>query len=81
MLESILAKIYHKSKLLSDHGIIRNISKKRKWLYDQKFLGFNFRLNDVSCAIGISQLSRLKKFIKERNKIASFYFLRHRERS
>ncbi len=67
-------KIYHKSKLLSDHGIIRNISKKRKWLYDQKFLGFNFRLNDVSCAIGISQLSRLKKFIKERNKIASFYF-------
>tara|TARA_Y100000590_G_scaffold449544_1_gene587846 strand:+ start:7785 stop:8933 length:1149 start_codon:yes stop_codon:yes gene_type:complete len=67
-------KIYELSKLLSDHGIVRNISKKRKWLYDQKFLGFNFRLNDVSCAIGISQLLRLEKFVKIRNNIANFYF-------
>lgn len=66
-------KIYEESKLLSDHGISRNISKKRKWLYDQKILGFNYRLNDVSCAIGISQLLRIEKFVKIRNKIAKFY--------
>ena len=65
--------VYNFSKLLTNHGIIKNISKKKKWLYDQKILGFNFRLSDVSCALGISQIKRIKKFIKKRNYIAKFY--------
>ena len=31
-------KIYNKAKLLSNHGIQRNINNKIKWLYDQKYL-------------------------------------------
>ena len=67
-------KIYEKSKLLSNHGIIKNVNKKRKWQYDQKLLGYNYRLSDVACALGISQIKKLDKFIKTRNKIANFYY-------
>ncbi len=60
---------------LRDHGIIRNITKNKKknWKYDQKDLGFNFRLSDIQAALGISQLSRLGNFIDKRNKIAKIY--------
>ena len=30
-----------------------------------KILGFNFRMSDVSCALGISQIQRIKKFIRK----------------
>jgi len=67
-------KIYEKSKLISNHGIVKGINKKRKWLYDQKILGYNFRLSDVACALGISQIKKLDSFVKKRNKIANFYY-------
>ena len=35
--------------------------------------GFNYRLSDIQCALGISQIKRLKKFVRKRKKIASFY--------
>jgi UDP-4-amino-4,6-dideoxy-N-acetyl-beta-L-altrosamine transaminase len=65
--------IYNSSKLLLNHGIVKNIDKEKKWLYDQRVLGFNFRMSDVSCALGISQIKRIKKFIKKRRDIAKFY--------
>ena len=36
-------------------------------------LGFNYRLNDISCALGISQLSKLNTFIQKRQNIAHYY--------
>ena len=36
-------------------------------------LGYNFRLPDINCALGISQLKRLDKFIFKRRKIAKIY--------
>ena len=33
--------------------------------YEQKNLGFNYRLNDIEAALGSSQLNKLAKFIKE----------------
>jgi dTDP-4-amino-4,6-dideoxygalactose transaminase len=37
------------------------------------FSGLNYRLSDANCALGISQLKRLKKFIKYRENIAKLY--------
>lgn len=67
--------LYKKILSLRDHGIERNVSKniKKNWLYDQRNLGFNFRLSDIQSALGISQLSRLNSFIKKRNTIAKMY--------
>ena len=36
-------------------------------------LGYNFRLPDINCALGISQLKKINKFISARKKISKFY--------
>jgi len=60
-----------KIRIIRSHGISRSRSK--YWKYDVVSAGFNFRLNDFQCALGISQLNKIKKFIKERKKIYNFY--------
>lgn len=71
-------KTAFKLDLLRNHGINRN----KKYFYnksseinhyEQIDLGFNFRMNDLEAALGISQLKSLKKFILKRNKIAKNY--------
>ena len=41
--------------------------------YEQMLIGYNYRMSDISAALGINQLRHLKKFISERNKIANYY--------
>ncbi len=43
-----------------------------KWLEHIR-LGYNYRLDEMSCALGISQLSRIKEIIKKREKIVKLY--------
>ena len=63
-----------KIELLRNHGINREKTRK-KWTMDVrgKNFGFNFRLSDINSALGISQLSKLNKFIDKRNEIANYY--------
>ena len=42
------------------------------WLAHQR-LGYNFRLCDINCALGIVQLSRLEEFIEKRQRVANMY--------
>ena len=60
------------------HGITRQPSQMTKapdgpWYYEQLELGLNYRINDVQAALGLSQMSRLDSFIKEREEIAKKY--------
>jgi dTDP-4-amino-4,6-dideoxygalactose transaminase len=64
-------KMHIKSKLLRSHGIER--TQKTYWKYKINFLGFNLRLSDINCALGISQLKKIKSFIIKRKNIASEY--------
>ncbi|TDJ87542.1 UDP-4-amino-4,6-dideoxy-N-acetyl-beta-L-altrosamine transaminase [Campylobacter volucris] len=58
-----------KIKLLRSHGIY----KKRLWDSDMCDLGYNYRLSDVACALGINQLKKLDQMLEKREQIASFY--------
>ena len=71
-------KYYEKLKTLRNNGIIKerkNFKFKNlgPWYYEQHSLGYNFRMNDIQSALGISQLKNLNIFVKKRNKIAKFY--------
>ena len=38
------------------------------WYYEQQVLGYNYRMNDIEAALGISQIKRLESIVQERNK-------------
>lgn len=41
--------------------------------YDMAVLGYNYRLNDIQCALGMAQLSRLRQWVAARQAIAARY--------
>lgn len=69
--------VYDKLIELRNLGISRDYKKMRiksKWYYELKSLGFNYRMNEIQAALGLSQLKNIIKFNKFRNKIAKIYF-------
>ena len=69
--------LYKKVFSLRSHGVIRtNDLKKRygNWYYRMSDLGYNYRMPDINASLGISQLNKIKKFIKKRKEIAKEYF-------
>jgi UDP-4-amino-4,6-dideoxy-N-acetyl-beta-L-altrosamine transaminase len=64
--------------MLRSHGITRDASLfDRKdqggWYYEQKMLGYNYRMIELEAALGLSQLGRLDEFVERRNQIARRY--------
>jgi perosamine synthetase len=59
------------------HGITRERTRMTAddgpWYYEQTDLGFNYRLTDIQCALGSSQLNKLDAFIQRRRAIAARY--------
>jgi perosamine synthetase len=59
-----------------NHGISSDGHQRQKqgeWHYDMAFLGFNYRLTDLACALGLSQLRRLDANLARRREIAARY--------
>ena len=68
--------LYERIKSLRNHGMIKkDIYKKTKgsWYYQVNDYGFNFRISDILCALGVSQLKKINKFIAKRNIVAKRY--------
>ncbi len=69
--------INSKIQLLRSHGITKNFKNMKKkdgpWYYEMHNLGYNYRITDFQCALGISQLKKLNKFLTKRKKIAKIY--------
>lgn len=69
--------LYERLLMLRHHGITKNPKGFKHnpgpWYYEMRYLGFNYRITDIQCALGISQLKRLGVNINKREKIASTY--------
>jgi len=67
-----------KMQLFRAHGITRDSKLMTKeteggWYYQQVELGFNYRMNDLQAALGITQMKRLDKFITIRHSLKQRY--------
>ena len=62
---------------LRSHGITRDPARMSKndgpWYYEQVALGYHYRIGDVACALGLSQLARLDRFLELRRAIVARY--------
>ena len=69
--------LYKKLLLLRTHGITRDpellTENHGGWYYEMQELGYNYRIPDVLCALGVSQLSRADQGLAKRNRIAQRY--------
>lgn len=63
---------------LRSHGITKDVDRfelpvSGPWSYEQQDLGFNYRMNDLQAALGISQLQRLEESVAERRRLFDLY--------
>ncbi len=59
-----------------NHGISSDARQRQaegQWYYEMTLLGFNYRLSDVACALGLSQLKKLEGNLARRREIAAHY--------
>jgi UDP-4-amino-4,6-dideoxy-N-acetyl-beta-L-altrosamine transaminase len=66
------AKLAEKMRILRSHGMERR-EDLGPWIYEMRELGYNYRLTDVQCALGLSQLRKLADFILRRKELAEYY--------
>jgi UDP-4-amino-4,6-dideoxy-N-acetyl-beta-L-altrosamine transaminase len=65
-----------RARRFRNHGISTEAAARHDagaWYYEMVDLGFNYRLPDVQCALGISQLAKLDRFLARRTAIAEHY--------
>jgi perosamine synthetase len=65
---------------LRQHGIERDPARFRAvdapagpWVYEVQELGWNYRLSDLACALGLTQLAKLDGFLADRRRLAAHY--------
>jgi perosamine synthetase len=63
-------------RVFRNHGITtdhRQRERQGSWFYEMVDLGYNYRLTDIQCALGLSQLRKLPAWVARRQEIAQRY--------
>jgi dTDP-4-amino-4,6-dideoxygalactose transaminase len=71
-------KVFERAKTFSRQGVVRDRSKFNHnefapWSYEVQEFGLNYRLSEIHCALGLSQLSRIEQFKSRRKEIFECY--------
>jgi perosamine synthetase len=70
------AKLAESLRRFRNHGISSDARQRQQagqWFYEMVLLGFNYRLTDIACALGLSQLEKLEANLSRRRAIAARY--------
>lgn len=69
--------LYKKLVMFRSHGITRDESLMTRndgpWFYQQLDLGYNYRITDIQCALGCSQMNKIDRFLARRKEIVKRY--------
>ena len=78
--------LFNRLKSFRSHGIIGDAEEFKyteeahsssgevnPWYYEQQRLGYNYRITDIQCALGLSQIKKLPSFMKKRREIVNRY--------
>jgi UDP-4-amino-4,6-dideoxy-N-acetyl-beta-L-altrosamine transaminase len=70
------ARLAETLRRFRNHGISSEARERQEagqWFYEMVLLGFNYRLTDIACALGLSQLEKLDANLARRREIAAQY--------
>ncbi len=70
------AELAEAMRVFRSHGMIRDELRQPSpgpWYYEQHTLGYNYRITDLQCALGISQMAKLPRFLSRRRELAARY--------
>lgn len=82
------ANLASRLRMFRSHGMTRDASEfvrrdlafdanrlnaPNPWYYEMQELGWNFRVSDINCALGLSQLNKLERIVVRREQIAGLY--------
>ena len=67
------AGLYEKLRALRAHGVHKDAAMATSWEYEMRELGFNYRITDFQCALGVSQMGKLASFKARRRAIVAHY--------
>ena len=76
------ARLAETLRRFRNHGISSEARQRQEagqWFYEMVLLGFNYRLTDIGCALGLSQLTKLGPNLVRRREIAAHYTAAFRE--
>lgn len=65
-----------KMRSFRTHGITADFRQRAEagsWIYEMVALGYNYRLPDINCALGLAQMNRLDEWLARRREIAAHY--------
>jgi len=69
-------ELSERMRIFRNHGITTDYHQREEqgsWFYEMADLGYNYRITDIQCALGLSQLRKLTAWVKRRQEIAQRY--------
>lgn len=76
LIATLDSELADKMRRFRNHGIstdFRQREQRNTWYYEMTDLGYNYRITDIQCALGISQLKKADQWLKRRSDIAAQY--------
>jgi perosamine synthetase len=76
MVTTDYSELARRMRMFRNHGITtdyRQREERGSWFYEMVELGYNYRMTDIQCALGLSQMAKLPAWIARRREIAAAY--------